>query len=140
MAAFQKFNSFVEAVAEKKHDLGTDVLKCLLTNVAPIAANAVKTDLTEIAGGNGYTAGGNQAAQTGSVQAAGVYKLTCSDPALWTAAGGTIGPFRYIVLYNDTAANDELIGFWDYGSPITLQIGETFLHDLDAAAGVLTLT
>lgn len=140
MAAFNKFNSFVEAVAEKSHNLGTDVLKCMLTNTAPIAANAVKTDITEIAAGNGYTAGGNQAVQTGSVQAAGVYKLTCTDPALWTCVTAPMATFRYIVMYNDTATNKELIGWWDYGSAITLQIGETFLHDLDAAAGVLTLT
>lgn len=139
MAVFNKFNSFVEAMAEKKHDLGADVLKCLLSNVAPIAANAVKADITEIGAGNGYTAGGNQAVQTSSVQTAGTYKLICTDPALWTAAGGTIGPFRYIVMYNDTAANDELIGWWDYGASITLQIAETFLHDLDGAAGVLTV-
>lgn len=127
-------------MAEKKHDLGADVLKCMLTNVAPIAANAVKTDITEISPGNGYTAGGNQATQTSSAQSGGVYKLVCNDPAIWTAAGGTIGPFRYIVMYNDTAANDELIGWWDYGSSITLQIGETFFHDLDATNGVLTVT
>src|SRR4026207_1202355 len=138
-APFNKFNSFVEAVAEKKHDLGADVLKCMLTNVAPVAANAVKTDITEIAAGNGYTAGGNQATQTGSVQSGGVSKPTCSDPTIWTCVTAPMATFRYVVMYNDTAANDELIGWWDYGSAITPQIGEKVLHSLDPPTGLLTL-
>lgn len=139
MASFQKFNSFVEAVAEKVHNLGSDTLKVMLVNSAPVATNTVKADLTEISAANGYTAGGNQASQSASSQSSGTYKLVCSDPATWTASGGTIGPFRYAVLYNDTAASDELIGFWDYGSSITLQIAETFTVDLDGSAGVLTI-
>jgi hypothetical protein len=139
VSAFFHFDSFVEALAEKKHNLATDVLKVLLTNVAPVAANAVKADITEISAGNGYTAGGNQAAQVSSVQTAGIYKLVLDDPAPWVATGGSIGPFRYQVLYNDTATNDELIGWWDYGSSITPAAGETFTHDLDPTTGVLTL-
>ena len=139
MATFQKFNSFVEALAEKKHDLGTDTLKVMLTNTAPTAANAVKADITEIANGNGYTTGGNTAAMTTSGQTGGTYTLVLGDPATWTAAGGSLGPFRYAVLYNDTAANKELIGFWDYGSSITLAAGESFAVDFDPATGVLTI-
>jgi len=139
MATFQKFNSFVEALAEKKHDLGADTLKVMLTNTAPTAANAVKTDITEITAGNGYTTGGNTAAVTTSSQASGTYKLVLGDPATWTAAGGTVGPFRYAVLYNDTATNKELIGFWDYGSSITLAAGESFAVDFDPTTGVLTI-
>ena len=139
MASFQKFNSFVEALAEKKHDLGSDTLKVLLTNTAPVATNSVKADLTEISAGNGYTAGGNTAAVTSSAQTSGTYKLVLGDPTTWTASGGSIGPFRYAVLYNDTATNDELIGFWDYGSSITLAAGESFAVDFDASTGVLTI-
>jgi hypothetical protein len=138
MATFNKFNSFVEAVAEKKHDLGADVLKVLLTNTAPVAANAVKADLTEIAAGNGYAAGGTQATQASSAQTSGTYKLVLND-VVFTAAGGSIGPFRYAVLYNDTATNDELIGWHDYGSSITLLDGETFTWNADPTSGVLTL-
>ena len=139
MAAFNKFNSFVEALAEKKHDLGADTLKVLLTNTAPVATNAVKADLTEISSGNGYTAGGNTASVTSSAQTSGTYKLVLGDPASWTAAGGSIGPFRYAVLYNDSATSDELIGWWDYGSSITLASGESFAVDFDPTTGVLTL-
>lgn len=140
MASFNKFHSFVEALAEKAHNLGADTLKVYLTNTTPdAAADAVKADLAEISAGNGYTAGGNSAAVSSSAQTAGTYKLVLADPATWTASGGTIGPFRYAVLYNDTATNDELIGWWDYGSAITLQIGETFTVDFDATTGVLTV-
>lgn len=139
MAAFNKFNAFVEALAEKKHDLGADTLKVLLTNTAPVATNAVKADLTEISAGNGYTAGGNTASVSSSSQTSGTYKLVLADPATWTASGGSIGPFRYAVLYNDTATSDDLIGWWDYGSSVTLADGETFKVDFDPTSGVLTL-
>lgn len=113
----------------------------MLTNTAPVATNSVKADLTEIAAGNGYTAGGNSAAFTSGVQSSGTFKLVLADPATWTASGGTIGPFQYAVLYNDTPTTpaDPLIGFWNYGSAVTLQIAETFAVDLDATNGVLTL-
>jgi hypothetical protein len=139
MAAFNKFNSFVEALAEKVHNLGGDTLKVMLTNTAPVATNTVKANLTEISAGNGYTAGGNTASVTSSAQTSGTYKLVLGDPATWTATGGSIGPFRYAVLYNDTATNDELIGWWDYGSSITLASGESFAVDFDPTTGVLTL-
>ena len=139
MASFNKFNSFVEALAEKKHDLGADTLKILLTNTAPVASDSVKADLTEITAANGYTAGGNTASVTSSAQTSGTYRLVLGDPATWTASGGSIGPFRYAVLYNDTAANDELIGWWDYGSAVTLADGESFAVDFDPTTGVLTI-
>jgi len=139
LATFNKFESFVEAVAEKVHNLGSDTLKVLLTNSAPVATNTVKANLTEISAGNGYTAGGTAATISSSSQTSGTYKLVLAD-VVFTASGGSIGPFRYAVLYNDTATNDELIGWWDYGSSITLASGETFTVDFDGTAGVLTIT
>jgi hypothetical protein len=139
MAVFNKFNSFVEALAEKKHDLGADTLKVMLTNSAPLATNSLKANLTEITAGNGYTAGGSIASITSSTQTTGTYKLVLGDPTTWTATGGSIGPFRYAALYNDTATNDELIGWWDYGSSITLATGESFAVDFDPTTGVLTI-
>lgn len=137
MASFNKFNSFVEAVAEKKHNLESDALYVMLSNVAPSASNSVKADITDIAAGNGYVAGGQQSAQVSSAQTGGVYKLVLTD-VVFTATGA-IGPFRYAVLYNNTATNKELIGWWDYGSSITLANGETFAVDFDATNGVLTI-
>jgi hypothetical protein len=137
VATFTKFNSFVEACAEKVHNLGSDTLKVMLCNTAPVAANTVKADLTEISAGNGYTAGGTQATISSSAQTSGTYKLVLAD-VVFTATGA-IGPFRYAVLYNDTATNKELIGFWDYGSSISLANGGTFTVDYDAGTGVLTV-
>ena len=125
MAAFNKFQSFVEAVAEKVHNLGADTLKVLLTNSAPVNTNTVKANLTEISAGNGYTAGGTAASISSSAQSSGTYKLVLAD-VVFTASGGSIGPFRYAVLYNDTATNDELIGWLDYGTSYTLTVGLTF--------------
>ena len=140
MATYNKFQSFVEAVAEKQHNLGSDTLKVYLSNATPdAAADSVKADLAEISAGNGYTAGGNTATQTSSAQTGGIYKLVLADPATWTAAGGSIGPFRYAVLYNDTATGDPLIAWWDYGSAITLNSGDTFTVDFDPTTGVLTI-
>ena len=140
MASFSKFNSFVADVCNHVHNLGSDTLKIMLTNTAPTSANAVKADITEIAAGNGYTAGGNAAALTSSAQVSGLYKLILGNPATWTAAGGSVGPFRYAVLYNSTAAGGNLVGYWDYGSAVTLASGETFTVSLDATNGVLQLT
>lgn len=139
MATFNKFDSFVEALAEKKHDLGGDTLKVLLTNTAPVAGNAVKGDLTEIAAGNGYAAGGTAVTVTASSQTGGTYKLV-GDDVVFTASGGTIGPFKYAVLYNDTAASDELVGWWEYGgAAVTLQDGESFTVDFNGTNGILQL-
>ena len=140
MAAFNNFNSFVEAVMEKVHNLGADTLKIMLTNVAPVATNTVFANLTDIAStDNGYTAGGQAITVTASSQTSGTYKLV-ADPEVFTQAGANnIGPFRYAVLYNDTAAGKELIGWWDYGSAVTLVGGETFTVDLHPTNGVLTL-
>jgi hypothetical protein len=140
MATFNKFNCFTEDVAEKVHNLGADTLKVLLTNTAPTASNTVKANLTEISAGNGYTAGGTAASITSSAQSSGTYKLVLAD-VVFTAAGGSIGPFRYAVLYNDTPTSpaDPLIGWYDYGSSITLADGETLTVDFDPTNGVLTL-
>jgi hypothetical protein len=139
MAAFVKFQSFVEHVAEKVHNLGADTLKILLSVDAPSAASdAVKADLTsELAGGNGYTAGGATVTITASAQSGGTYSLV-GDDVVFTASGA-VGPFRYAVLYNDTPSSpaDPLIGYWDYGSNVTLANGETFT--VNFGSSILTL-
>ena len=139
MAAFNKFNAFPEHVAEGVHNLGAHTLKILITNTAPVAGNSVKADLTEISAGNGYTAGGTAVTVTGSSQTSGTYALTQSADVVFTASGGSIGPFRYAVLYNDTPTSpaDPLIGWWDYGSSITLADTETFTVDM--GTNILTI-
>jgi hypothetical protein len=128
MSAYNKFNSFVEAMAEKTHNLGSDVLKLALTNVAPAAGNTQLSNITEIA----YTNCSSRVPTvSSSSQTAGVYTLVLADLIL-TASGGTVGPFRYVVVYNDTATNDELIAWYDYGSSITLADGETLTVDFGA--------
>lgn len=138
MSAYTKFNSFVEALAEKTHNLGADTLKVALTNSAPVATNTVLADITQIANGNGYTTGGTAATISSSSQSSGTYKLVLAD-VTFTASGGSIGPFQYVVLYNDTATSDELIGWWDYGAAITITNGNSFTTDFDASGGVLTI-
>ena len=141
MASFFKFNSFVEHLAEGSHNLGSNTLKLYLSNTAPDAANdSYKTDVAEITNENGYTAPVTVTI-TGSSQTGGTYSLVGSDLSpMVTASGGTVGAFRYVVLYNDTMttpSDDGLIGSWDYGSSITLQDGETF--DVDFGASILTI-
>lgn len=137
MATFNKFNCFVEDVAEKVHNLGSDTLKVVLTNSAPAATNTVLTDITQISNGNGYTTGGTAATISSSAQTSGTYKLVLADVVF--TASGAVGPFRYAVLYNDTSTSDSLIGYWDYGSSISLASGDSFTVDYDATNGVLQL-
>ena len=135
MASFVKFYSFVEALAEKSHNLGSDTIKVALTNSAPSQSNTVLANITEIS----YTYCSTRTVSiTSSSQTTGTYKLVGSDLVL-TASGGSVGPFRYIVLYNDTATSDELIGYYDYGSSITLNDTETLTIDFDGTNGILQM-
>jgi len=139
--AFTKFNCLALNLTKKIYDLSADTFMVMLTNTAPNAAtNTVLTDITEIAAGNGYTAGGNQAAVGSDTQTGGVAKWILSNPAAWTAAGGSIGPFRYAVLYDSTPSSKPLMGYYDYGSAITLNAGEQFQVTFDQTNGVFTVT
>lgn len=138
MAAYTKFNKFTEDLLSGIHTLTAagNVVKVMLTNSAVVATNTVKADLTDLATANGYTAGGtdiqNVLSRTG-----GVTSMTATD-VTWTASGGSIGPFRYAVIYNDTAASDQLIGYWDYGSAVTVLDTQTFTVDFGASVFDLT--
>jgi len=138
MASFNKFNSFVEALAEKVHNLGADSLVIALTNSAPAAANTQLSDISQIS----YANCSSRALTTvSSSQTAGVYKLVLADLVL-TASGGSVGPFRYIVIYNSSTSTpaNALIGYYDYGSNLTLNNGETLTIDFDASSGVVSIT
>ena len=135
MATYNKFNSFVEALAEKVHNLGSDSLKVALTNTAPVATNTQLSNITEIS----YTDCSSRALViSSSSQTSGVYKLVISDLVL--TSSGTVGPFRYVVVYNDTATNKELIAWFDKGSSVTLDNTETLTLDFDGTNGLLQLT
>lgn len=136
MATLVLFDSFKEAVFEKVHNLGSDTLKVALTNSAPVAGNTILANITQIANGNGYTTGGSTLTVSSSSQTSGTYKLVAAD-LTFTASGGTMGTFRYAVYYNDTATNDELIGYVDYGSAVSLLTGQQFTLDHDPTNGIL---
>lgn len=135
MATFNKFNSFPEALAEKVHNLGSDTLKVALTNTLPVASNTVLANITEIS----YTnLGSRTLTVASSSQTSGTYKLVLND--LTITATGAVPTFRYIVIYNDTATNDELIAWFDYGSAIsTMTTNDTLVLDFDGTNGLLTL-
>lgn len=138
MPAQTKFNNFTKDLVDGIHAFGTHTFKALLTNSAPVAAtHDEKADLTEISAGNGYTAGGPTITMATSTSS-GTAKVTATDATI-TASGGSIGPFRYVVLYNDTSTGDRLISFIDYASSITLSAGESFTIDFDGSAGLLTI-
>lgn len=145
MASFVKLPGFVEHLAEKVHNLGSDSLMIALSNTAPgsegtppsgSTAACVLANVTQIT----YTNLSSRALTvSASEQAGGTYKLTINDLVL--TASGAVGPFRYVYIYNDTPTSpaDPLIGYYDYGSSISLANGETFTIDFDGSGGVLTI-
>lgn len=141
MASFNKFNQFVEDLGLGVHNLAAanDVLKVYASNTAPTATDTIKStgSATEITAQNGYPSGGSDIQNDWS-ETGGTATLTGVD-VTWTASGGSFGALQYIVLYNDTstAPADPLIGWWDYGSSITVNNGESFT--VDFGASVLTL-
>lgn len=145
MAAYVKYNQFVEDLMNKVHDLfgtagsGADTLKVMLSNTAPnTATHAVRADASEIGAGNGYSSGGSSATNVGTRSTTTV--TVAGTDIVFTASGGTIGPFRYAILYNDTPTSpaDPLIAYWDYASSITLNDTETFT--VDFGASIFTLS
>ncbi len=123
IASFTKFQDFSEQLIRGVHDWDAHTFKIALSNTAP-----TNTDVSLATGGahpppaaaNGYTAGGT--ATTISVSESAGTTTVQGTQVVFTAAGGNLGPFRYAILYNDTATSpaDALIGFFDYGSSITL--------------------
>jgi hypothetical protein len=136
MASFVKFQHFATDLAAGVHaaalNADTDTLKIYLSNTAPdVAADAVKADMAEISTGNGYT--GPVDVQNAATTSTGTITVAGTDVVI--TASGAVGPFRYVVLYNDTPSSpaDPLIGYWDYGSSISLASGETFTTDFGAS-------
>lgn len=145
MATFVRFHQFAEDLAKKVHNLSSDSLKYMFTNTAPNAAtNAVKADITEITAKNGYPSGGIALTGVTAEQVSGIVPLITDDKT-FTADSSTdgtgVGPFRYVVLYNDTPSSpaDPLIGYWDRGASITLSAGDSILLDADPTNGLFQI-
>src|SRR5688572_18482364 len=134
MAAFVKYEIFSENLAEKVHNLDTDQLNIALSNTAPnVATHAVRADITELATGNGYTQDTHDT--TNSTSRSGGTTSVVGVDVVMTASGGSIGPFRYVILYNTTPTSpvDPLIGYWDVGTATTITDGNTFTTDFGAS-------
>lgn len=136
MAAYNKFQDFVEQVLTGTHNFTATghVFKVYLSNTTPSASlDAVKADLAEITAQNGYPAGGTDVQNTLS-ETTGTATVAGTD-VVFTASGGSFGPFQYVVLYNDTQTSpvDPLVAWWDYGSAISINDGETFTVDFGAS-------
>lgn len=142
MSAFNQFACFTGDLFKKKHDCVNDSFKVVFSNNAPNAATwAAYADITgEVANGNGYTTGG--LALTGAFVtfiAGLVWKFGFGNDPTLTAAGGTVGPARYAIVYNNTAAGKNLVGWWDRGTSDTAQIGDTITFDNDQANGIVQI-
>jgi len=149
MASFNKYNVFVENLAEKVHDLSLDSLRIALASGTGATGSWVTglRDVGEINEGNGYILSGKAVTVVSSLQTGGFYKLTLNSPTTpWTGGPSPMTGFRYAVLYNDTptgnpmpGAPKPLIGYWDYGTSVVLNSGETFTVTLDGVNGTLTI-
>ena len=139
MAAYTKCTAGIEALMEAIN-AQTDTWKISLTNSDPVAKTSFVAGTDDLATGNGYTAGGNAATVVSATHSAGVYKLVLNSPAIWTASGAGIDPFRYAVLVD--ATQNVPVGYWDYGSSITLNgaNADTFQANLDGTNGVFTVS
>lgn len=138
MAAFNRFDGFLQALATGQHNLGTDALKVALSNTAPSPSHSTLSQIVELSAGNGYTAGGNLAAVVASeATPTGGYALTLADVS-FTATGGALPTFQYCVLYNST--NSKLIGWWQADAPVDIADGESFLIDYDQTSALFTLS
>lgn len=139
-ASYNKIQDYTEQLNKAAHNWSSHTFKAMLTNSAPVATNTIAANLTEISAGNGYSAGGMTLDTVTLSETTGTAKVTIADEVL-TASGGSIGPFRYVAIYNDTATSpaDALVCWYDYGSSITLASGESFTIDFDASNGLWQL-
>jgi hypothetical protein len=142
MAIFNKYFTFIDEVSKAGHNLQTAVFKVALTNTAPTQATDTVWNTTVApapVAANGYTAGGNTITTTSAATTSGTFKLVLVD-TVFTATAGGIGPFRYAILYNTSSSPvNKAVGYYDYGSSITLNSTDTFTVDFDGANGVLTI-
>ena len=127
MATYNKFQCFVEDLAEKKHNLASDTLKVAFSNASNAPSASLDKKLADITTIASPAVDNTTLSVTSSSQTNGTYTLVLEDKLL--TATGDVGPFQYVIIYNDDATNDELIAWYDYGSEITLHANDTFKLD-----------
>jgi hypothetical protein len=138
VTVYNKFNCFAGDLGNKVHNLSSDAFKVMLSDVAPVATNTVKANITEITAGNGYVAGGLAATFGSWSQVAGLWKWVVGSPQ-FIASGGNIAQFRYAIIYNSTAAGGPLAGWIDYGAEVIVTNGNSFTVQFDATNGLFTI-
>jgi len=131
MATYNKFYDFINQFYLGTHDLNLNTLKVFLSNEQPLVTDTVKANIADITAEHGYPAGGSDITNTFSFTT-GTGTLAGTD-VVFTATGGTVGPFQFAVVYNDTDATDKLVCWWDRGSAVTLSDTDTFTVDFAAA-------
>ncbi len=142
-STFTTVDDLSEQIGKAVHNFASHTFKVALTNSAPSASNTILADITQISTGGGYTAGaggGYTLSGVSYTESSGTATLTHTDLVI-TATGASVGPFRYLVYYHDTATSpaDALVGWLDYGSSLTLADTETLTIDV-GASGVLQVT
>lgn len=143
MANFTFFHEFKKYLADGTIDLDTHTFKIYLSNDAPVVGtDTVKADVTEITSAGGYALKTPTFTWTETGAGTGVWRFAANADQTWTASGAAFDTFRYVVLFDDTPTSpaDPLVGYWDYGSGLTLADGDSFTLDLDANFSIFTLT
>lgn len=143
MATYQKHNDYAEQLNKGVHNWSSHTFKAVFCNTAPTSSNSQLSDLTQISTAGGYTAGAGGGVTLDTVtlsETSGTAKITIADE-VFTASGASVGPLRYVDIYNDSATSpaDALVCFFDYGSSITLADGESLTIDFDATNGLWQL-
>jgi len=139
MAAFSKINNFVNALGQGLHNLSANTsLKAVLALTSISAGVTTYASVTEITAANGYATGGLVIGSTTWSSLAGTSRLKGAD-VVWTASGGTMATFQFVVIVDDKATADNLVGFWDFGTAVSITVGNTFTVDIDPTNGILTL-
>lgn len=139
-APFNKFQAFVANLANGAFSMNADPLYVMFTNVAPQPTNAIQSDITEITPSGGYASGGIQVLIASSAQVNGVYSLIPVGNVVISASGGDIGPFRWIVLYDQSAPAGALIGWYDFGQSVLVENGLTFTMEFNLINGIIQIT
>jgi hypothetical protein len=144
MATFVLINDWLANMVENA-DLESDQFVIALSNTAPGAEGTPPTgdgagvlaNVTEVSYVSCST---RNITTTSSSQTAGTYSLILVDLVL--TSSGTVGPFRYVYVYDDTVTvpADPLICYYDYGSSITLNNTETLTIDFDGTNGLFQLS